>query len=105
MEKKEIVQQTALAFDFIQKLIEEYPEIDSNWLITGKGSMIKKDPVQQTIASPKPAEPNLFSQIQEKPKQVDHSEKSNAPMPELEAIKNSIEGDVEQIVIFFTSSA
>ena len=93
------------SFDFIQKLIEEYPEIDSNWLITGKGSMIKKEPVQQAISSPKPTEPNLFSQIQEKSGQTDHSEKIKAPMPELDAIKNGIEGDVEQIVIFFTDGS
>ena len=93
------------SFDFIQKLIEEYPEIDSNWLITGKGSMIKKEPVQQPISSPTPTERHLFAQIQEKSGQTDQSEKIKAPMPELDAIKNGIEGDVEQIVIFFTDGS
>lgn len=46
--------------DFISKIIASYPEINTEWLITGKGLMLKKDDMSITnIYNPKvPEEPD-----------------------------------------------
>lgn len=45
-------------YDFIEKMASRYPEINLDWLITGKGKMYKKD----RAASAPPAEPALFQE-------------------------------------------
>ncbi len=48
------------SFDFIQKMLIKYPEIDANWLITGKGSLTRSAEIG--FASRSRSEPDLFSQ-------------------------------------------
>ncbi|QQS51322.1 MAG: helix-turn-helix domain-containing protein [Bacteroidota bacterium] len=48
------------SFDFIQKMLLKYPEIDANWLITGKGSL-KRSMETNTVPVSK-SDPNIFSQ-------------------------------------------
>ena len=43
------------SYDFIEKMLSAYPEINAQWLITGKGEMYNNTSI-------KSAEPNLFSQ-------------------------------------------
>lgn len=53
---------------FMQKILEHYPDVRSEWLIMGKGSMfhskgeieINQDPMQATKGSIRNAEPDLF---------------------------------------------
>lgn len=49
------------SFDFIQKMLLKYPEIDANWLITGKGSL--KRSMETKDAPVSKNDPDLFSQI------------------------------------------
>ena len=42
------------SLDFIKKILSKYPEINTEWIIMGKGTMIKKDLFSQ---------PDLFSQV------------------------------------------
>jgi transcriptional regulator with XRE-family HTH domain len=41
-------------FDFLTSLIDLFPDIDANWLLTGKGDMLKtaKEPDKESIHSP-----------------------------------------------------
>jgi transcriptional regulator with XRE-family HTH domain len=41
------------SFDFLQRLLEHFPEVDANWLLTGKGKAFLDEPDVETI---KPAE-------------------------------------------------
>lgn len=45
------------SFDFIEKILKAYPDINTEWLILGKGNMIKKE---QIIKDSEP-EPELFN--------------------------------------------
>jgi len=44
---------------FIEKLLNAYPELDAGWLLTGKGQMLKSPPA---AAIPDEPEKDLFSQ-------------------------------------------
>ena len=45
------------SYDFILKIINRYPEINSDWLLTGKGEMLKSN-----IRNNQTLEKNLFNQ-------------------------------------------
>jgi hypothetical protein len=49
---KGIQKKSALSSDAIDKIITKYNDIDANWLITGKGSMLKRDVVTEVIVTP-----------------------------------------------------
>ncbi len=52
------------SLDFVSKVIRRYPEIDSNWLLLGRGEMyMTGTPAPATSVSPSPSaqEPTLFS--------------------------------------------
>jgi transcriptional regulator with XRE-family HTH domain len=38
-------------FDFIQRILDTYPSISADWLITGKGEMLKSKNVEQYLFS------------------------------------------------------
>jgi transcriptional regulator with XRE-family HTH domain len=38
-------------FDFIQRILDTYPSISADWLITGKGEMLKSKNVEQFLFS------------------------------------------------------
>jgi transcriptional regulator with XRE-family HTH domain len=38
-------------FDFIQRILDTYPSISADWLITGKGEMLKSKNVKQYLFS------------------------------------------------------
>lgn len=50
------------SLDFVSKILSSYPELNSDWLLFGKGQMIKK---QESIQK--------NSKIEEKPKKIDKS--------------------------------
>lgn len=57
------------SFDFIVGLLELFPELDANWLLTGEGSMLKDDNAQESTVPPKTdasavnKQPDLFTNI------------------------------------------
>lgn len=53
---KGIQKKSALSSDSIDKILTKYSDIDANWIITGKGNVIKSDLIHSTsiISEPKP---------------------------------------------------
>ncbi len=72
------------SYDFLQRLINHFPEIDANWLLTGKGSIYKDD----LKNGGEDAKSNPLSDIQSKPE--------NAPRKGGEAKSISL-GDTPEI--------
>jgi transcriptional regulator with XRE-family HTH domain len=40
------------SYDFIVKILNKYPDLDAEWLILGKGEMLKPDKLKEIVASP-----------------------------------------------------
>jgi transcriptional regulator with XRE-family HTH domain len=88
-------------FDFIQKILDTYSSISADWLITGKGEMLKSKKVEQ----------HLFSEM-EVPDKAGNNE-IKAGRPELK----SSDGDkvenkrtfrmrnIEKIVVFYSDKS
>ena len=56
------------SFDFIQKILNRYNQLSADWLILGKGPMLKgsiSTPAPSPAAVAKPKESNLFSPVSE----------------------------------------
>jgi transcriptional regulator with XRE-family HTH domain len=98
------------SLDFILKILETYPEIDPEWLLHGRGSLVRTNQQQ------------LSKKIVGKPDKVDSVE---IPFPELAPVKTpeekhqkqtapaikktqgskemEMEGNVEKIVVFYSN--
>lgn len=95
------------SYDFIEKMLAKYPDLDADWLITGKGNMFK------TVVTPKVtpfiSEPDLFSSVNKKPqantvnketeKQI-ITEKTEKPIHENHVTNVN---KVEKIVFFYSN--
>lgn len=78
-------------FDFIQKILDAYPSIAAEWLITGHGEMLKSKNVEQL----------LFSE--ESPPDTKLSDKG---MTEKNAMKTNIKNrNIEKIVVFYSDKS
>ncbi len=94
-------------FDVLDKIAEAFPDIDLNWLITGKGSLYLD---KQKSASPAPAPaasaPTLFDEL-ELPKL--NAVRKQSPVPASASIPESVadklkrksEKGIKRIIIFF----
>jgi len=51
------------SLDVIQKILKRFPDISSEWLLSGKGPMMVKDKVPDLFDSLIDAEPDIFSQM------------------------------------------
>lgn len=98
------------SLDFIQKILLAFPEVSSDWLISGKGSVYRALPAaseeQQgkkpdTLPSAaRPEQNDLFSASKSMESTV--PEPSHAsPSPLGEALKVVGETEIEQIVVFY----
>jgi transcriptional regulator with XRE-family HTH domain len=87
------------SFDFIVKIMKRYPELNLDWLIMGKGDMLRLVAAERTIKQ----QPGLFDELESKPE---------PPAPEMNTISKDgtgipVESEVtnvnhpEQIVIFY----
>lgn len=65
----------SIGTDKYLKIIEYLPEINPEWLLTGKGSMLKSEP-QPAVSSPQPQENDKY--ISSLEKQISLLEKNNA---------------------------
>ncbi|MBN2520830.1 MAG: helix-turn-helix transcriptional regulator [Bacteroidales bacterium] len=99
-------------FDFISKVLSSYPELNADWLILGKGNMLKS--IKQPTLFDEPgntknvATPNLLIQEQDISKTSNHKPEINAS----EAIINDPEtkeentfSDIEKIIILYTDNS
>lgn len=91
-------------YDFIEKMASRYPEINLDWLITGKGKMYKKD---RTASAPA-AEPALFQENEAdemaEAANEDPAEMENAAPDEESATKNEEmpqEKKISRVIVFY----
>jgi len=75
-------------FDLIEKIITKFPEIDAEWLITGKGTMYKHDtaPIPPLFPEQKLEEPPPYATV---------------PPPSLEKIADTPR-DISKIIILYS---
>lgn len=98
------------SYDFIEKMLEKYPKISADWLITGKGNMYKPIQNDKKIKLQEyNNEPDLFTSINkmDKDNSSDKDQRlTNKPPLEDSEIKTSQftnVNKVEKIVFFYTS--
>lgn len=97
-------------FDFIESLALNYPSINLEWLITGKGTMYNTDSVVPAVVA-EAEEPSLFSEIPDapvvEPKPVEPKIKpslSKEPLQVRKAVKTLIlysDGTFEEFIPSF----
>ncbi len=86
------------SLDFVMKVLEQFPEVELQWLINGKGIF----PVNEKFSSSKSFTPfsgnkKLEQQTIKFPEELNPIDTLN----ELTTNKNIIEEEIEQIVIFY----
>jgi hypothetical protein len=83
------------SYDFIVKLMKQYPEINPDWLIMGNGTMFRT-PVKEKIVT----EPELFGQINKGNSQQVSLQPSEINTDQKTAKVTNVT-DIQQIVIFY----
>ena len=98
------------SFDFIEKMLIAYPELNAQWLITGKRNMFTNQPLlfskdeDQTHNNLTPRESNIQNLIKEEPAIVDsEQELDNIQNKELKS--NKIQNDIERVIIFYSNGS
>ena len=90
----------------ISKLIHAYPELDANWLLTGRGSMLREQSAPEVAPPPsEPAFPGFIEKIQDLSVKVGRLEAENehlraaieAKQREIEAQRREIEARQREI--------
>jgi len=88
-------------FDFIQKILDTYPLISADWLITGKGEMLKSKNVEQY----------LFSEMGVTEKDVNEDKKArrqtlmSSDSDQVENKRTIRERNIEKIVVFYSDKS
>lgn len=97
------------SFDFIEKMLIAYPDLNAQWLITGNGSMKLENHTKNY-------EPDLFNQIKSIKNETSQELNIQKPSEEKPVIDNSSEeivnkvllnkqnSSIERIVIFYTNN-
>ena len=60
---------------FIEKLLNTYPQVDARWLMTGKGGILRPDVVPHPVES---AKKEVIQPEETKPLKVSHSENASS---------------------------
>jgi hypothetical protein len=101
------------SLDFISKILSSYPELDSDWLLFGKGQMIKKlegfqknrekeEKTEKSVKSPtvsKNAELNFDDEIQE------NTEKGQNVIKSILDRNESKNKAIEKIIVFYSDNS
>ncbi len=109
------------SLDFVQKILIRFPDINSDWLLFGKGAMYKDAGQQSARPEPQPSQQNMLSffdqptpldnneepytfeeQLQELPK---HSTADNKNFIEHPILKKNQNTDIERIIIMFNDGS
>jgi len=85
-------------FDFIQKILSAFPEINGDWLITGLGDMYKKKTPSGELFEPKNEGQLLGNEenIERKPVTM------NIKKPEKETGKVPKRREIERVIVFYS---
>jgi len=95
------------SFDFIEKMLIAYPDLDAQWLITGKGEMNINQPSlfnQQKDTEKTFISTQLESNIQKSPnlgQEILNSEPSNSIKDENVNISSKNQKLIERVMIFY----
>jgi transcriptional regulator with XRE-family HTH domain len=96
------------SLDFVQKILQRFPEVNMDWLIMGKGPMFSGDSDRQlpvatplfTVQGVENREPDLFSQeispVSGGTSQLNVDNPVISPTPEIEPIQEDIASSKEQ---------
>ena len=85
------------SLDFIMKILSTYPELNADWLIFGKGQMVKQEKSDQDIIKPK----NMKLFPQEKEYEKMNEVKSSSPVQKkLSSAKNET---IDKILVFYNN--
>ncbi len=85
------------SLDFIMKILSTYQEVNSDWLIFGKGQMVKQEKTEEVIVEQKNSE--LFP-LDEKKEVLGQKIPSSPIQQEIPIDKNET---IEKIVVFYTN--
>ncbi len=98
------------SFDFIEKMLVAYPELDAQWLITGKGNMYSNQPSlfdQEIRQENKQIETPLESNIQKSTN--NYTQKSNSDeeneLTQVKSVNHQNVSEMERIIIFYTNGS
>jgi plasmid maintenance system antidote protein VapI len=83
------------SYDFIVKLMKQYPEINPDWLIMGNGTMFRTVVKEKTGMEPGLFDPMAPKKIQKEPVELQPEFKDN------KTNKVTNVTDIQQIVIFY----
>ena len=89
-------------FDFIQKIIEAYPSISAEWLITGKGELFKSKVQKQDLFSEVEIEEDGSIEIDGKKRA---SSNKHAPLRDDIEEKTSKARSVNKIIVFYSDKS
>jgi transcriptional regulator with XRE-family HTH domain len=95
------------SFDFIAKLIEKYPAVNTSWLLTGKGNMLEDKSTREILDQKQPDlftnSPDNIPNNQEPPGKVEGNEKINNQIhisKQTEVVTN--EKSIDFILLMYT---
>ena len=85
------------SLDFVMKILSTYPEVNADWLIFGKGQMVKQEKYDPEIIEPK----NIDLFQQEKEDEKKNQVKPSSPVQKkLFSEKNET---IEKILVFYNN--
>jgi transcriptional regulator with XRE-family HTH domain len=85
-------------FDFIQKILVAFPDINGDWLITGSGDMYKKKSPSEDLFETK----NVLQKPENVGKTVEKPATLNIMKPEKDEVKAPKTREIERIIVFYT---
>jgi Helix-turn-helix. len=90
------------SFDFIEKVLQKYPEVNPEWLILGKGGMYRQS-TQATLFDPPPILKS--NDVQESTQNINNSPDNQDKVDFLssqQVVENAIKRkEVDRVLIFF----
>jgi transcriptional regulator with XRE-family HTH domain len=97
------------SLDFVSKILTSYPEINSDWLLFGKGQMIKNKEIDKISKIEEKPKKTLQSQILQKNDELNFDEEiSENIKPEKKTVETKPEikissksGRIEKIIVFY----
>jgi transcriptional regulator with XRE-family HTH domain len=85
------------SLDFIMKILSTYPEVDADWLIFGKGQMVKQENTQPEYVEKMQQELSSTER-----KEIISAEKQASPTVN-QAVFQKRDENIEKIVVFYSN--
>ena len=85
------------SLDFVMKILSVYPEINSEWLMFGKGKMMKEIKIEKEIVEPEKTETHQKEKIKKEEPKSD----STPTLPLFDSEDLQKKEEIEKIAIFY----